>query len=304
MNPSENLDRTRTEKLTKNSIDAHRLISALKRKLEVQSTRELGNLLGLSQANFRDWESNGLTEEKLARAIVKAMRSSEQNERVKIATEAIASLRDKFDVGTNGRFSHELGISAGTVSNWLKYGLTGRKLSDGLLKARQRAVKTAHECAIAPVVEYFQLSASRRSANGTAELFPTRAPDTTKALLGLKRALEESHGIYIFYDSRGRSLYVGKAQRQSLWKEMNLAFNRDRDTTQRVYRIQHPERGEFKTSDEYARQVRLTTRHLSHLATYFSAYKVDDALINELEALLVRSFANDLLNVKMERFGK
>ncbi|WP_223997868.1 hypothetical protein [Burkholderia gladioli] len=290
--------------MTKNLIDADRLISALKRKLEVQSTHELGKLLGLSQTNFRDWETNGVTEEKLARAILKAMRSSEQRERVKIATEAIASLRNKLDVGTNGRFSHELGISAGTVSNWLKYGLTGRKLSDGILKARRRAVNSAYECAITPVVEYFQLSAYRRSTNGIAELFPTRPPDTTKALLGLKSALEDSHGIYVFYDSRGRGLYVGKAQRLSLWKEMNLAFNRNRDTTQRVYRVQHPERGEFKTSDEYARQVRLTKRHLSHLAMYFSAYKVDDALINELEALLVRSFANDLLNVKMERFGK
>jgi len=285
-------------------MDAQRLISALKRKLEVKSTQDLGKLLGLSQANFRDWESTGLTEEKLARAIIKTMRFSEQSERIKIAREAITSLRGKFDVGTNGRFSRELGISTGTVNNWLKYGITGRKLSDGLLKARQRAVKSAHECAILPVVEYFQLSAHRRSVNGTAELFPTRGPATTRALQGLKNALEESHGIYIFYDSRGRGLYVGKAQRQSLWKEMNLAFNRDRDTTQRVYRVQHPERGEFKTSDEYARQVRLTRRHLSHLATYFSAYKVDDALINELEALLVRSFANDLLNIKMERFGK
>ncbi|AUA58284.1 Uncharacterised protein [Achromobacter spanius] len=285
-------------------MDAQRLINALKRKLAAQNTQELGKLLGLSQANFRDWESNGLTEEKLARAIVKSMRFSEQSERIKIAGEAIASLRGKLDVGTNGRFSQELGISVGTVNNWLKYGLTGRKLADGLLKSRQRAVKSAHECAIMPVVEYFQLSAHRRSSNGVAELFPTRAPDSTKALLGLKSVLENSHGIYVFYDSRGRALYVGKAQRQSLWKEMNLAFNRDRDTTQRVYRVQHPERGDFKTSDEYARQVKLTRRHLSHLATYFSAYKVDDALINELEALLVRSFANDLLNVKMERFGK
>ncbi|WP_148094063.1 hypothetical protein, partial [Burkholderia cenocepacia] len=113
--------------MIKNSIDADRLIGALKRKLDVQSTPELGKLLGLSQANFRDWETNGLTEEKLARAIVKAIRCSEQNERIKIAKEAIASLRNKFDAGTNGRFSHELGISAGTVSNWLKYGLTGRK---------------------------------------------------------------------------------------------------------------------------------------------------------------------------------
>jgi len=205
-------------------MDAPRLISALKRKLGARDTKELGKLLGLSQANFRDWESSGLTEEKLARAIVKSMRFREQSERIKIAGEAIASLRGKLDVGTNGRFSRELGISSATVNNWLKHGLTGRKLADGLLKTRQRAVKSAHECAIVPVVEYFQLSAHRRSTNGAAELFPTRVPHTTKALLGLKGALEDSHGIYIFYDSRGRGLYVGKAQRQSLWKEMNLAL--------------------------------------------------------------------------------
>lgn len=285
-------------------MDTQRLLNALMRKLNLQDTKELGTALGASAANLRDWALNGITEEKMARAIVKAMRTSEQNERIKIANDAITSLRAKLNGKTNGQLSSEMGISVGTVNNWLRYGLTGRKLSDGLLKARESAVSAAHACAILPVVEYFPLSPARKSAHTTAELFPTRAPSTTKALQGLKKALEASHGIYVFYDSRGRGLYVGKAQRQSLWKEMNLAFNRNRDTTQRVYRVRHPLRGEFKTSDEHARQVTLTRRHLSHLAAYFSAYEVDDALINELEALLVRSFANDLLNVKMERFGK
>ena len=285
-------------------MDTQRLLNALMRKLNLQDTKELGTALGASAANLRDWALNGITEEKMARAIVKAMRTSEQNERIKIANDAITSLRAKLNGKTNGQLSGEMGISVGTVNNWLRYGLTGRKLSDGLLKARESAVSAAHACAILPVVEYFPLSPARKGAHTTAELFPTRAPSTTKALQGLKKALEASHGIYVFYDSRGRGLYVGKAQRQSLWKEMNLAFNRDRDTTQRVYRVRHPLRGEFKTSDEHARQVTLTRRHLSHLAAYFSAYEVDDALINELEALLVRSFANDLLNEKMERFGK
>jgi len=286
-------------------MDTQRLLNALMRKLNLQDMQELGAVLGASAANLRDWTVNGITEEKMARAFVKAMRTSEQNERIKIANDAITSLRAKLDGKTNGQLSSEMGISVGTVNNWLRHGLTGRKLSDGLLKARDSAVRAAHACAILPVVEYFPLSsAPKKGSRGTAELFPTRAPTTTKALQGLKKALETSHGIYVFYDSRGRGLYVGKAQRQSLWKEMNLAFNRDRDTTQRVYRVKHPLRGEFKTSDEYARQVTLTRRHLSHLAAYFSAYEVDDALINELEALLVRSFANDLLNVKMERFGK
>jgi hypothetical protein len=39
------------------------------------------------------------------------------------------------------------------------------------------------------------------------------------------------------------------------------------------------------------------------LATYFSAYQIVDGMVNKLEALLVRSFANNLLNKRMETFG-
>jgi len=46
---------------------------------------------------------------------------------------------------------------------------------------------------------------------------------------GLKAALDDSFGIYFFYDSRGQALCVQKAREQTLWKEMNLAFNRKRD---------------------------------------------------------------------------
>jgi hypothetical protein len=35
-----------------------------------------------------------------------------------------------------------------------------------------------------------------------------------------------------------------------------------------------------------------------------SAYEIADELIGKPEALIVRSFANDLLNVRMERFSR
>ena len=41
---------------------------------------------------------------------------------------------------------------------------------------------------------------------------------------------------------------------------------------------------------------------LHDLAAYFSAFHVEDAMIDDVEALLVRAFPNDLLNSKMERF--
>jgi hypothetical protein len=121
-------------------------------------------------------------------------------------------------------------------------------------------------------------------------------------LAGLKRELEAHRGVYVFYDSRGRALYVGKTKSQSLWKEINLAYNRDRDPRlQSILRVQHPERRQdFRTSDEMRRQIRPINVRLHELAQYVSAYQVADEMIGDIESLLIRSFPNDLLNKKIE----
>ena len=70
---------------------------------------------------------------------------------------------------------------------------------------------------------------------------------------------------------------------------------------QKIALVQHPERNqELKPGYEKLRQPKDTLLELSDLAAYFSAYYVDDGMINDLEALMVRGFANDLLNVRME----
>lgn len=288
--------------MNEKQIDSHKLITALKRKLGVKTDNELAGRLGASIGTLRGWLAHGVTEERLARAIVSAMNASRAEAGRAIAAGTINSLYEKFSVSASNQLAAKLGMSAATLGNWTSHGVTGRKLADGILKAQKRAVALAHTDAITPIVEYFQLAADRRTRDGRAKLFSV-GRTASKMHHGLKNQLDSAHGIYIFYDSRGRALYVGKAQRLTLWKEMNNAFNRDRET-QKVYRVSHPSNGEFKTSDELTRQVRLTSLHLCHMAEYFSAYRVDDGLINELEALLVRSFANDLLNIKMEKFGK
>ena len=90
---------------------------------------------------------------------------------------------------------------------------------------------------ISPLVEFYpiDLTLSRRAANW--ELFD--ANSSTYAA-GLKNALEAHHGIYVFFDSRGKSIYVGKAKRQSLWMEMNSALNRKRKNLQRMMLVSHP----------------------------------------------------------------
>lgn len=120
---------------------------------------------------------------------------------------------------------------------------------------------------------------------------------------GLKAALQNSHGIYIFYDSSGDALYAGKARKQFIWGEMNNAFNRSRKDVQEVMLVNHPVNNKtFAAASEKSRQPKPTQLYLHEMAYYFSAYEVDDAMIDDVESLLVRAFPNNLLNVKMERF--
>lgn len=84
---------------------------------------------------------------------------------------------------------------------------------------------------------------------------------------------------------------------------MNLAYNRARGEVQKIKLVAHPERNqEFIPAYEQARQPSYWQLELHALATYFSAYWVADGMIDDLEALLVRGFANDLLNARMEKF--
>jgi hypothetical protein len=73
---------------------------------------------------------------------------------------------------------------------------------------------------------------------------------------------------------------------------------------QKITLVQHPERNQvFKPGYEKLRQPKDTQLELFDMARYFSAYCVLYGMIDELEALMVRGFANDLLNVRMETFA-
>ena len=86
---------------------------------------------------------------------------------------------------------------------------------------------------------------------------------------------------------------------------MNLALNRDRKAVQKIKRVRHPARRlQYRTTDEKNRQIIDQQVPLWDIATYFSAYEVADEMIEDVEALLVRSFANNLLNKRMERFAR
>lgn len=220
------------------------------------------------------------------------------------ATELIDALGKKLGTNSQTELAAVLGVTVGTLINWKNRNedLSPFQVASALAKSRSAAVQKAQLETIQPIVEFYRIDKCPTKRDANWQVFD----GGTNAILyaqGLNAALEDSYGIYIFYDSRGQALYVGKAHEQSIWKEMNLAFNRKRDV-QTIALVHHPERNQaFKPGYEKLRQPKDSQLELYDLAYYFSAYHVDDGMIDDLEALMVRGFANNLLNVRMETFS-
>lgn len=205
---------------------------------------------------------------------------------------------------TDRALAKHLGISVAGLANWRSREIVSAKQMASLLGCVAKAAKRCAQTeAIRPVVEFFQIQAAAVGTGDNWKIFDVGNGNTSHPYLaGLKHEMETHRGVYVFYDSRGRALYVGKTKSQSLWKEINLAYNRDRDPRlQSILRVQHPERRQdFRTSDEMRRQIRPINVRLHELAQYVSAYQVADEMISDIESLLIRSFPNDLLNKKIE----
>ena len=214
------------------------------------------------------------------------------------------ALTKKLKTKSQASLASALGVSVMTLHNWKSKNLTltANQLATAISKSNIAAVKESQLRTIQPVVEFYAIDACDTRTGVSSQILDTGSAATTYQK-GVRSALEKANGVYIFYDSRGKALYAGKAKDQSLWKEMNHAFNRDR-ALQKISLTQHPDRNQdFKPGHEKLRQPKRTQLPLYDLAAYFSAYQIDYGMIDDLEALLVRGFANDLLNAKMETFA-
>jgi hypothetical protein len=183
-----------------------------------------------------------------------------------------------------------------------------RRFENGITKLQilnlmERSWKAAEthliENAVVPIIEFFPIdNPSQTTGKKDWHIF---SPETDTHLSPLHKILQKSHGIYIFHDSSGRAIYAGKAGRDRLWSEINVAFNRNRGEVQSIKRVNYPTNNAHWKENQ-KRQIKKTPVVLHEIARYVTAYKVPPRLITKFEALIIRSFANDLLNVRMEKF--
>ena len=128
---------------------------------------------------------------------------------------------------------------------------------------------------IEDLVEYYPVEKKekKRSKGGKShEISPPALDDKTQKWSDLRKKLEATQsGIYIFYDSSGRAIYVGKTagKTSSLWARMNSSFNHGPQKSRQLYRIDHTPNAKPLDQKLGPKPVQL-----HELAKYFSAYEV------------------------------
>ncbi|MFO1201580.1 MAG: hypothetical protein U1E58_02965 [Tabrizicola sp.] len=162
---------------------------------------------------------------------------------------------------------------------------------------------------IKPIIEYAPLDYAQRANSDKHYIFEDYEEADHSYWWGVVSQLKRAYGLYLFYDSLTRPLYVGIARDQSLWVRANQSYNVRRDRNGKIMEVRHPSSSVTYKQDQ-VRPVRRTGFALFQVAEYFSAYEVPEAdkaerdrNIAGLEAFAVRAFGGVLLNTKMEGNG-
>lgn len=232
----------------------------------------------------------------------------------------ISKLKDHYGVTKNTDLANALAISKKKKDSWnskisawpkdpkpLSHNEILTLVKDSMDAVVKREREEIHRNFITPIAEYFPIEKVESRQGKNYEIFSTNN-ESSRQNQKVRKYLEDAKtGIYAFYDSRGRAIYVGQTggqirrQTNTLWSEMKIAFNRKPNEIQKLYRIDH--RPNARAQEK---KLGLKPVQLHELAKYFSAYKINEDIhpnmIHNIEALLIRAFASDLVNKRMEDF--
>jgi hypothetical protein len=192
-------------------------------------------------------------------------------------SELVGLLIEELGCHNKAQVARRLNVKPAQIQSWENGKLTKLVARNVIRKVKASAVNRA----IAPIIEFHQLN----HLHG-------KKTDTLRKKIDNKSVCDElklKKGIYTFYDSNGRIIYVGKTEKNNLLSEMDQAFKLKRN---KYLRKLVNKKGDFKSHS-------LTLRDT---AEFVSAYEVDSDVIGNIEAFLTRIIPNDVVNQKTERF--
>lgn len=212
----------------------------------------------------------------------------------------LKKLFSKFGVANINQMAKLTGLSQPTLNTLKTHKLSEARIANFIKNIWDKGGDSRLSNSIRPIVEYYPIVHTESKHGANREILPTGKKDGRESKIA--DLLKEKMGLYIFYNSEGNAIYTGKTTKRYLWEEMKDVFNRKRATQKRI-RVGHPTTGNsFVPAYEKPRDPRNTNVYLHQIAFYFSAYEVDINLRQNLEAFIIRAFANNLSNVQIARF--
>jgi len=162
----------------------------------------------------------------------------------------------------------------------------------------KRIAMSARKSAIRTIVEFYPIDAKHAAAKKLLDADQRSGP-ANKYHHGLRKELENAKsGVYVFFDSMGKAVYIGKTVDQNLWRRMHQSFKLKK--VSQLYRVRHPKINvAYKSNEEKQRKLKPHQVKVYEVARYFSAYNVHRDLVGAVEALLIRAAANNIQNTQM-----
>ena len=196
-------------------------------------------------------------------------------ENIKSGAVLVDALIDEFECNNPSQLAKMLDVNADQISKWRAKDLTPTTARNIVKRLDARFVRNSFQS----ICEFRRLAPLKEGK-----------PNTIRNRIQsehLSAELEKFQGIYTFYDSSGRLIYVGKTEKNTLLKEMGQQF------TKRKVRIRKTDNnGHF--------------RHqwvsLCEFVEYCSAYSVHSAVIADFEALIARIAPNDIANDQIPKY--
>jgi hypothetical protein len=227
-------------------------ITALKRKLRLNTDESLHERIGISIPTIQLWKNRKkVTPRQFAELVHRAQNACTGGP---TGNATISAVKKKFRIKTDEALKAQIGISIPTIQLWKgRTKVTARQFAELIHRARRAGAANVETTALRPLVEFFPVAKTKSKQGKKFELFqaPLRKGKKHPYLDGLRNELKAHHGVYVFFDSRGQVIYAGKARKQNLWNEMTNAFNRKRGDIQYIRRVKHPlRRQRYRTSQE------------------------------------------------------
>lgn len=265
--------RRRPKAETKAEIAFDALVDFVCRRCEVESDSQAAQLLGLHPPNIVSYRRSAPVRPSTWQKLFERVWTLGVKEgRKQVTWRLLDAVEDAHGTKLERQVAQAFCVKQPAVAHW-------RSGRDNPTRRQLRRL-----------IDYSQVPDIRAIAE-FRPVFPHRRPTTwalcTKEEKGeraeLKRLLSGKKGLYILYDSMGSALYVGQSQKDLFFEiEQRLS----KASRRRIY-----EQG-----------MKKQFRQMGNATRFLSAYEIKGKhVLDRLEALLIRSMANDLENHHMER---